>query len=68
MKKILPPDTELKNIDASLNTGERHILWLSFATVFLILVLLVVWKSELRGESIKKESPKRELQADFNAY
>lgn len=69
MKNILPPDTEFKSIEIKLKRLERQesrLLWLSCASILLALTILLVYKKELTGESIKKESPKLELQADHN--
>lgn len=58
MKNVLPPDTEFKSIEIKLKRLERQesrLLWLSCASIFLALVLLLVYKKELTEEPINKE-------------
>lgn len=70
MKNVLPPETvELKSIEIKLKRLERQesrLLWLSCASILLALTVMLIYKKELTGASIKKESPKLELQADHH--
>jgi hypothetical protein len=70
MKNILPPDTELKNINASLKRRERHVLWFTVMALACALVLIVAYGCEEEPAYksltiLNKKSPKLQLQADF---
>ncbi|MUP44859.1 hypothetical protein E0K83_03755 [Gramella sp. BOM4] len=63
--KTLPPEKELQQIDASLKTGERTALWLSFAALCVVLGMIITVSHH---NPINKESPKRELQASLHNH
>ena len=69
MKNTLPPDIELQMINAETLRRQNNHLWLALSAIILLFAYILVIQFEINEkDSIKKESPKRELQADFNAY